>query len=596
MRSPLWLLLAALAWSPLAAQDPSPPPEVAIQWGVQVPMRDGVRLNATLYRPRDQTAPLPTILTLSPYIADTYHQWAMYHARDGYVFAAIDVRGRGNSEGEFEPFVNEGRDGHDIVEWIARQPWSDGKVAMWGGSYGGTDQWATIKYLPPHLTTIVPVAPAYLGVDFPFEGNVMPSYLPQWLTFTSGNAAQGQLFADMAQWSGYMRILAREGLPFRVLDSVAGNPSAIFQKWLAHPTPDPYWDAVAPGPAEYARITQPILTITGHYDGDQLGTLAHYRKFLAHASAEARRNIYLVIGPWDHGGTRTPTREVNGVRFGPASMVDIRALHKAWYDWTMKGKGGRPAFLQDRVAYYVAGAHGDVWRYAPSLEAVADERRTLHLASDGRADDAFGGGRLTTEAPPARSTTDRYRYDPRDPPPVDEGVTHPAAISFVDQSRVLTTGGNGVVYHTAPFAEETEIAGQLTLRIWASLDVPDTDFQATVYEILPDGSSILLTTSVLRARYRESLRQEKLVPPGMPLEYRFENFPWFARRIAKGSRLRLFFRSPNTTELQKNHNAGGVVADETVRDARVATVTIYHDREHPSALELPTTRGAPPNR
>jgi putative CocE/NonD family hydrolase len=347
MRAAAPILLLTLLAPPARAQTPEP--EVLIQWGVQIPMRDGVRLNATLYRPRGQAGPLPVILTLSPYIADSYHQWGMYHARDGYIFAGVDVRGRGNSGGTFEPFVQEGRDGHDVVEWIAAQPWSNGKVGMWGGSYGGTDQWATLKTLPPHLTTIVPVAPAYLGVDFPFEGNVMPSYLPQWLTFTSGRAGQAQMFADMKQWSSYMRILARERLPFRALDSVAGNPSAIFQKWLAHPTPDTYWDTIAPAPAEYARMTQPILTITGHYDGDQLGTLAHYRRYLAHASAEARRNIYLVMGPWDHGGTRTPTRAVNGIEFGPASMVDIRKLHTDWYDWTMKGSGARPAFLQKRV-------------------------------------------------------------------------------------------------------------------------------------------------------------------------------------------------------------------------------------------------------
>jgi len=585
-----WLLLLAAAPPSLSAQ--KAPPAVEMQWGVKIPMRDGVRLNATLYRPRGATAPLPTIFTLSPYIADTYHQWAMYHARDGYVFAAIDVRGRGNSEGVFEPFVNEGRDGHDIVEWIAAQPWSDGKVAMWGGSYGGTDQWATIKYLPPHLTTIVPVAPAYLGVDFPTEGNVHSTYLPQWLTFTSGHAGQGQLFGDMSQWADYVRVLRREKLPFRVLDSVAGNPSPIFQKWLAHPTPDGYWDAVAPGPAEYAKITQPILTITGHYDGDQLGTLAHYRAFLKHASPEARRNIYLVMGPWDHGGTRTPTREVNGVQFGPASMVDIKQLHKEWYDWTMKGQGGRPKFLEKRVAFYVAGAHGDVWRYADSLEAVADGALSFFLdSSEGQANDAFGTGRLTPQ-PPQRSTPDKYRYDPRDPPPVDVGVTHPSAISFVDQTQVLQTGGNGVIYHTAPFAEETEVAGQLSLTVWMALDVPDTDFQVTVYEILPDGSSIQLTGSLLRARYRESLRQEKLVPAGVPLLYRFENFPFFARRIAKGSRLRLFIRSPNTIELEQNFNGGGVVAEETVRDARVANVTIYHDKEHPSMLQVPIRRRA----
>ena len=132
-------LLTILALSTLRAQD------VDLLWGVKIPMRDGVHLNATVFKPKATPAPLPVVFTLTPYIADSYEDRASYFARHGYVFALVDVRGRGNSEGNFEPFANEARDGYDIVEWLARQPWSNGKVAMWGGSYAGFDQWATLK-------------------------------------------------------------------------------------------------------------------------------------------------------------------------------------------------------------------------------------------------------------------------------------------------------------------------------------------------------------------------------------------------------------------------------------------------------------------
>ncbi|MEO8450638.1 MAG: CocE/NonD family hydrolase, partial [Gemmatimonadota bacterium] len=344
-----------------------------------------------------------------------------------------------------------------------------------------------------------------------------------------------------------------------------------------------------PTPEQIRGMTQPILTITGHYDGDQLGTLLHYRRFLQYATPEARRSIYLVMGPWDHGGTRVPTREVNGIEFGPASMVDLVKLNGDWYDWTMKG-GSKPDLLKKRVAYYVAGAHAELWKWADSLEAIPTETLKLYLTSaGGRANDAYASGALTPTAP-EKSEPDHYTYNPLDPPSFDAGVTHPAAISFVDQSAVIRAAGNGVIYHTTPFAEETEVAGQLSLTAWMSLDVRDTDFQATVYEILPDGKSILLTTTLVRARYRESPRQEKLVQPGAILPYRFTGFPFFARRLAKGSRLRLFLRSPNSTEFQKNYNGGGVVAEESGKDARTAHVTIYHDPEHPSVLEVPITR------
>ena len=128
------------------------------QWGVKIPLRDGVHLNATLYRPAGQKDPRPCLFTLTPYISQSYHDRGMYFAAHGYPFLTIDVRGRGNSEGEYHPLIQEAKDGYDIVEWLAKQPYCNGKISMWGGSYAGYDQWATAKEFPPHLATIVPVA------------------------------------------------------------------------------------------------------------------------------------------------------------------------------------------------------------------------------------------------------------------------------------------------------------------------------------------------------------------------------------------------------------------------------------------------------
>jgi putative CocE/NonD family hydrolase len=162
-------------------------------------MRDKVELNATLYLPKTPDGSLPktpVIFTLTPYISDTYHARGAYFASHGYVFALVDVRGRGNSGGEFEPFANEPRDGHDVVEWLAKQPFCDGKVAMWGGSYAGFDQWATAKEFPPHLATIVPAAAAHPGLDYPSYNNIGMTYDVQWFTLTSGHTPQDNLFGD----------------------------------------------------------------------------------------------------------------------------------------------------------------------------------------------------------------------------------------------------------------------------------------------------------------------------------------------------------------------------------------------------------------
>jgi putative CocE/NonD family hydrolase len=575
-------LLSVLALSTLRAQD------IDMLWGVKIPMRDGIHLNATVFKPKVMPAPLPVVFTLTPYIADTYEDRASYFARHGYVFALVDVRGRGSSEGDFEPFANEARDGYDIVEWLARQPWSNGKVAMWGGSYAGFDQWATLKEHPPHLATIVPAAAAAAAVDFPFYNGIFGPYIIQWLTYTSGKAGNPKQFGDSTFWAEKFRERYTRNLPFRELDRIVGNTSTVFQKWMDHPQPDDYWDAMYPTKEQFAQIDIPILTITGHYDGDQTGAMHYYRDHMRYGSPAARDRHYLIVGPWDHAGTRTPNREVGGLKFGEASMLDLNNLHREWYDWTMKG-GPKPAFLKQRVAYYVVGP--EEWKYAASLETVAGGKRTFFLNStESGANDALHAGTLDPERPMGQLAYDRYVYDPLDlRPGALETGDNPN--SLTDETEPLHLFGDGLIYSSAPFDEDTEIGGNVRLEAWIAMDVPDTDFEVNLYEILPNGGSVFLTGDSLRARYRDSTRKPSPVDPGQIVKYDFRGFTWFSRRIAKGSRLRLMLRSPNSIGVEKNYNSGGAVANESGKDARTAHISLYHDAEHASFLELPIVVG-----
>ncbi len=572
------------------AQESSVPaaPVPDMRWGVKIPMRDGVALNATVFQPHAQKEPLPVIFTFTPYIGDSYMDRAMYFAQHGYVYALVDVRGRGNSGGAFEPFVNEAKDGYDVVEWLAKQSYSNGKVTMWGGSYAGFDQWTTLKEFPPHLATIVPAAAAHPGVDFPFEYNLFGPYVEQWLTFTSGATSNANLFGNASFWGAKMREYYDGHLAFKEYDRIAGNPSAVFQKWLQHPIPDAYYDAMVPSPEQYKRISFPILTVTGDYDGDQPGAFTYYKRHMEYGTAEAKQNHYLIIGPWDHAGTRSPRRDVGGLKFGEASVLDLNKLHTEWYDWVMKS-GKKPEFLKKRVAYYVVGAGAEDWKYADSLESISNEKRTLYLGSNGNAESVFQSGALTEKPAAGASAADKWTYDPLDTRPGDsEPDDEPAGLT--SQRGVMNTYGNGVVYHSEPFADATEVTGFVKLSVWLAMDVPDTDLEAELYEILPGGESILLTGATIRARYRESLRQEKLVVPGKTEKYVFDNFTFFSRRIAKGSRLRLFVHCPNTPGVEKNYNSGGVVAQETAKDAKTAHVTLVHDAEHQGTLELPVVK------
>lgn len=558
---------------------------VDMTWGVKIPMRDGLYLNATVYRPHDQKGPLPIVFTFTPYIGDSYTDRATYFAGHGYVYALVDVRGRGNSDGQFEPFANEGRDGYDVTEWLARQPYCNGKVAMWGGSYAGFDQWTVAKEMPPHLATIVPAAAVHPGVDFPFDVSVFSPYDMQWLTFTSGRTGNDKTFAADTFWSNKSREMYRAHSAYSSYDTMVGNPSGVFHKWLQHPTPDAYYDAMVPSPEQYKNLSLPILTITGDYDADQPGAFTFYKRHMLYGSPAAKANHYLIIGPWDHAGTRTPQREMGGLKFAEASALDLNKLHTEWYDWTMKG-GAKPAFLKKRVAYYVMGL--EQWKYADSLESVSDGVLRLYLSSAGGTPEVFHSGTLGT-AKPAAAASDRWTYDPLDNRPGDaEPVENPAYLT--SQTGTINLYGEGVVYHSDAFPDATEVSGFPKLTVWLSMDVPDTDLGAALYEIMADGSSIELSSAILRARYRESAREAKPVPIAQPVKYVFDSFTFFSRQVAKGSHLRLVVSSLNSTGLEKNYNSGGVVANETGKDARTAHIQLLHDAEHPSMLELPTVK------
>ncbi|HKJ17496.1 MAG TPA: CocE/NonD family hydrolase [Xanthomonadales bacterium] len=556
--------------------------DVDLKWGLEIPVEGGTILNATLYRPdnHEDTA-LSTIVTITPYISDRYHPDALYFARHGFAFLVVDTRGRGNSEGEFRPLgIEDGLDGRDIVEWVAQQSWSNGKIGMRGGSYGGYNQWVTARYFPEHLTTIVPIASPFNGMDFPMNYNVQYPYILRWLTLTAGATPQNRIFGDDDFWNRKYREYHTSGMAFSDLDELVGYSNPHFDEWTSHPLHDDYWAARVPSQEEFEQIDLPILTITGYYDGDQPGAMEYYQRHMEYGSSKAKANHYLVLGPWDHSGTRMPRQEFGGVQFGDAMMFDAFALDRDWYRWTMEN-GDRPEFLLDQVTYFVAGAN--LWKGAQSLDAISNGEMVLHLQSDSGAQNMYESGTLSSSAAGV-ADIDQYIYDPLD---TTKAEIEPSDDYITDQQEVLTINGDGLIYHSLPFDKETEISGYLRFEAWFEMDVPDTDINVTLYEVLPDGTSIALSGETQRARYRHSLSEEKLMQPGIIEHFVFERFYFFSRMIARGSRLRLFIRPSNMVANQRNYNSGGIVAMETADDARIAKVKLHIGPETPSRLVLP---------
>ena len=560
--------------------------EIDVHWAVRIPMRDGIHLVGAIYKPSG-TAPVPVILSMTPYSIDTYHERANYFAYNGYAFALVDVRGRGNSEGEFIPFLVDKQDGYDAVEWLAQQSWCDGQVAMWGGSYAGMNQWTTLRESPPHLRTVVPAASAqfYTGGN-PMRGPGKMINALKWNVLTSEKTTGWNFNSQWDYWAQKARFCYLNHIPFHQIDRVMTNQeNAHFQTWMSHPPHDPYWRQLIFSPEQYQNIDIPILTIAGHYDDSQRGSLHTYRLHMQYGSPQAKENHYLVIGPWDHAGTRTPRREVGGLHFSEAALLDLNRLHVEWYDFVMKG-GPKPVFFKKQVAYYVMGA--EEWNYTEELATLSQPRRYYLHSAYGNANDVYHSGSLDN-IEPQDSQPEGYTYDPLDIRPA-ELEREEIKDYLTDQRWALNLYGNGLIYHTAPFEKDTEITGWAKLALWLELDVPDTDFEVILSEILPDGSHIKLSDDFMRARYRETQWAEKLVTPGEINCYEFSAFTFFSRLVKRGSRLRLLVHCPNYIFWEKNYNSGGYVGFETAQEARTTHVKLYHDASRPSYLELPIAR------
>ena len=559
--------------------------DVKILFLQKIPTRDGINLSATIYKPANQKEALPAIMQMTPYGFDSQHGLGMFFAQNGYTFVSVDVRGRGDSEGTYMPYETDGKDGYDAVEWIASQPWCNRKVGMMGGSYCGAIQWLIYKELPPSLKTIIPTASGAWGLDFPKYNNIFYPYIIQWLGSTAGHTANNNLMGS-DYWKGKYEEMYNDHIPFNKLDSVTGIYHMAFQKWIQHPTFDDYWKSILPSKNEYEKMNIPVLTITGYFDADQIGALHYYNQYMTYASEEAKANHYLLIGPWDHSGTRRPIINVGNFKFGENSVLNMDQVSLEWFNWTMKD-GEKPKILKDRVVYYVMGKNE--WKSANRIEDISDDVLTFYLTSpNSEANDLFHSGYLTEQIP-GKEAPDQVIYDPLKNSGKDRYkriLTNPN-YAFL---QTLIYDKEALCYHSAPLEEAVELSGKIEFTAYIEINTPDTDFEFSVYEITEKNEVIWLANDMIRARYRKSLEEEELAQPGKVEKYVFKGNYLTSRIIPKGSRLRVEFGYVDAPNIQKNYNSGKDVSTETAKDARTVTIKLHHSKEYPSAIRLPIKR------
>ncbi len=544
---------------------------IKIEYDRRVPMRDGVSLSADVFRP-DTPGKFPVILVRTPYdnASPAYAKQGLFWASHGYAFVIQDVRGRGESDGEFYPLVHEAEDGYDTQTWCGEAPWSSGKVGTTGGSYLGWTQVYSAGLRNPHLAGMVSiVSPPDPTRNFPIQHGVYGPTTVSWLAYISGKTLQDTSHIDL--------IAAYRTLPLREMDERFGRRIQAWRDWFDHPTVDEYWKKQS-YQEQLLESTVPTLHVSGWYDDVLVGTTENYVNLVARAkSAEARERQWLLIGPWGH--RVNTTRRLGEVDFGPEALIDFDAVQLRWFDRWLKGvENGVES--DPKVRIFVMGENR--WRNENEWPIARTRTVEYFLHSSGRANSLFGDGRLDTTAPDGEPP-DTFRYDPEDPAPF---ITEPnfSQVGGPDDYRAVERRDDVLVYSTAPLTEPLEVCGPLTVRLHASSSARDTDWTAKVLDVHPNGFAQRLNDGIVRARYRHGMEKASFVEPRRVESYDIDAWSTCVF-LGENHRLRLEISSSAFPKFDRNLNTGGPIGTES--KGIVAEQTVYHDRDRPSRVLIP---------
>ena len=548
--------------------------DVEMQLNVRQPMRDGGELSSDIYLPRGAGA-VPTVLMRTPYSnnGDPLIEKARSLANVGYACVLQDCRGRWDSDGEYYPF-REGEDGFDTQEWIGKQPWSNGKIGMAGGSYLGAVQWRSAPHRSPSLTCIVPrviCTDYYSGLVYP-GGALQLSVLMTWGMRT--NARTGQSIA-FHEWGEAFR-----ALPLSGMDEAAGRELNFWKDWIAHPAYDSYWEPFN-DEENFGEMAVPAFSMGGWYDLYAPQTFSNFNGLLAQGKSPETRQSKLIVGPWPHGLSQSSrTGEVD---FGAHSMVDLEAMEMRWFDYWLKGIDNG-IVDEPPIRLFIMGVNR--WRDENEWPLARTDWQTWYLHSGGEANTLIGDGRLSTESP-GDEPLDRFDYDPLYPVPTKGGNTccSPEIVPWgpYDQ-RDVEMRSDVLCYTSEPLDRDLEVTGPIRVILHASTDGQDTDWTAKLVDVGPSGYAMNLCDGILRARCREGFSEPSLVEPGEVYEYEID-VGVTGNVFRKGHRIRLEISSSNFPRFDRNLNTGKEAGSDT--EPRRASQTVHHSTARPSHIVLP---------
>jgi putative CocE/NonD family hydrolase len=523
---------------------------------VFIKTRDGVTLSATMALPTPRPeGRLPTILVFDIYTnPEALKAESEELASRGYAAIVADARGKRLGTGQIVPYEYEALDTHSVLDWIVRQPWSDGKVGMIGGSYSGFTAWAATKRRHPALKGIATSAAAIPGQGLPMYNNVFLNANYPWAFYVTNNKTLDEaLYADNERWWNLSRKWFISGRPFRDIDAIDGTPNPLLQRWLQHPSYDKYWQAMVPYKSDFTHINIPVLSITGYYDDAQISVMQYFRQ---HTELGHNPEHYLVIGPYDHLGThsRKKPETLREYTIDPVAQMDSQELKLQFMDYVLRGKA-RPAVLENTVNYEVMGAN--VWRHAPSLASIHGGVPMRLYFSPQKSEGLYS---LVNQQPASDAKvthevdlTDRVKFHGFHARPMN--IIEPP-LSYVTES----------IFLSQPFEAPTVISGSFTGELTVVINKKDFDLSIGVYEAMQGGKLFFLGNALHRASYGENPTKRKLLTPGKLEKVKFET-TMTSRQMLAGSRLLVLVDANKNPMAQVNYGTGKDVSDESVNDA-----------------------------
>lgn len=588
------LCLATLG--PLGAVNPPVRPvtdRIRIESNVIVPMRDGAKLYADIYRP-DREGKFPVLVVRTPYgkQRDGMPQTKIQFAQRGYAVVVQDTRGRYESEGAWDPFRYEAQDGYDTVEWAARQPWSNGKVGMEGGSYLGNVQWQAAALAPPSLVAIFPaVASTSLYHNTFYHGGAFKlavSYgwgvvrMPLRIMYPQHWHTEAYAPPELK----YDSLIS--GLPLGTLDlASSGQVVRHWRDWVKHQSYDDYWRAISVE-ERFENVKVPAHTQGGWFDLLLNGTLNGFTGLRRQGGTEkARRGAKMIVGPWGHG----PSQKLGDVDFGPDAMRRLFNRELQWFDHYLMGVDNG-IDREPPVEIFLMGINR--WMRYDDWPVPGTRFTPFYLASGGRANSARGDGKLGA-GEPSGAASDQYLYDPNQPVPTTGGndcCGIPISAGPVDQ-RPVETRHDVLVYSSEILKQPVAIAGPVKMKLHAATDGTDTDWVVKLVDVHPNGFAMNIAEGVLRARFRNGCDRMELLKPNQAYEFEVD-MRGTANVFQPGHRIRVDITSSNFPQFDRNPNTGEDLA--TASRVHIARQTVFHTPSRPSHILLPVIDAPPAER